>query len=226
MDPNQPLQLASVVSCEDCFAKFALPADQLPKGVTAYKMAEQLTQHLRTQRGFALSTAGYHTNGPGFWVSVAYYDCGLFLIKGDRSQSLGSDLDLLLLAFQHRVLQPLDPQMTDAKHYNVSTAYVNFSAFVAPIPNKAALLIAPQLSQQNKPGWQRVTVAEFLPRTTPTPPTTQITASIVRQPPVPTPPAAAPTAPAALKPGEVCPKCKAKVCQRQLLHGTYVGCLC
>src|SRR5207253_10856019 len=93
LDPARPLAPLLVASCHDCFARLGVPRALLPSGATANWLSGQLTQHLRKQRGFALSFSGYHTKGPGFWLSVAYYaTCGLFLINGERSRALGSDL--------------------------------------------------------------------------------------------------------------------------------------
>src|SRR4051812_16198521 len=76
LDPNKPLSPLVVVSCKDCFANFAAPVSLLPAGLDSYKLAAQLTQHMRTRRGFAQSVSGYFTTGPGFWFSAVYYPCG------------------------------------------------------------------------------------------------------------------------------------------------------
>src|SRR5262249_8590360 len=90
LDPARALAPLLVVSCHDCFARLGAPRSLLPSGATSSWLAGQLTQHLRKQRGFGLSFSGYHTKGPGFWLSVAYYNsCGLFLINGERSRTLG-----------------------------------------------------------------------------------------------------------------------------------------
>src|SRR5262249_1446398 len=109
LDPNKPPSSLVVVSGKDCFASFAVPTPPLPAGVDSYKLASQLTLHLRGKRGFSQSVSGYFTTGPGFWFSAAYYPCGVFLIHGERSRARGSDLDQLLLAFQHGLIVPLDP---------------------------------------------------------------------------------------------------------------------
>ena len=85
LDPARPLAPMLVVSCQDCFARLGVPRSLLPSGATSTWLAGQMTQHLRKQRGYGLSFSGYHTKGPGFWLSVAYYSaCGLFLINGER----------------------------------------------------------------------------------------------------------------------------------------------
>ena len=76
------------------------------------------------------------------------------------------------------------------------------------------MLGSPQIRTQPQPGWQKVTLAEFLP-------VSQAAAT-----------AASPTAvkacapPRQLKLGDVCPACGAEVKQRPLLNGSFVGCLC
>src|SRR5438094_3851970 len=103
LDAAQPLETVAVVSCLDCLSfKVGVRRTLLPGGGSSHTLASQLTQHVRTARGFGLSFSGYHARGPGFWLAVAYYPrCGVFLIDGARSRGLGSDLDLLLLAFNH-----------------------------------------------------------------------------------------------------------------------------
>ena len=199
LDPSSPLTPLVVVSCADCYSHLAVAAALLPAGMDAYRLAAHVTQHLRQQRGFVLSVSGYTTKGPGFWFSAVYYACGLFLIHGERSRQLGTDLDQLLLAFKHGVLTPPDPRMTDPKLYAVQTVYGHFAAPSARISSKQELLASPQVRSQTQPGWQKLTLAEFLPlaASSPTPPAA--------------PPPAKPTAPHVLAPGDVCPVCGAEV---------------
>jgi len=209
LDPARPLSPLVMVSCQDCLARVAVPASLLAAGTSSYNLARQLTDHLRAKRGFALSVSGYHVAGPGFWLSAAYYRSGLFLLSGERSRQLGSDLDLLLLAFRHGVLQPPDSRMRDPKQYALETVYVNYATFQPAVVGKQALLSAPQCRAQPRTGWQKVTLAEFLP-------VAQAQA-----------PAGGSSAPArTLKVGDVCPVCGAEVRLRPLLVGSYVGCLC
>src|SRR5262245_32796298 len=165
LDASRPLAPLIMVSCQDCLARIAVPSTLLPSGTSSYSLARLLTDHLRVQRGFALSVSGYHVAGPGFWLSAVYYPCGLFLVSAERSRQLGSDLDLLQLAFQHGVVQPLDPRMRDAKQYSVETVYVNFATCQSGITSKQALLGSAQCRAQPRTGWQKVTLAEFLPVT-------------------------------------------------------------
>lgn len=218
LDPARPLSPLVMVSCQDCLARIAAPVSLLPAGASSSSLARQLTDHLRKHRGFALSVSGYHVAGPGFWLSSVYYTCGLFLLSAERSRQLGSDLDLLLLAFQHGVLQPLDPRMRDAKQYALETVYVNFGTCQASVTNKQALLTSPQCRTQPRTGWQKVTLAEFIP--------------IARAPATAPPgngshaPSPVPVPAKPLKVGDICPACGAEFRLRPLLVGSYVGCLC
>jgi hypothetical protein len=223
LGPNQPLQPALQVSCKDCLSfKVAVLQSLLPGGTTIYALADQLSQHNRKLRGYDLTFSSYHARGPGFWLSAAYYaNCGLFLLDGSRSRSLGSDLDLLLLAFQHGVASPPDPRMRDPKLYSTQTVYVNYGGPVGPVACRQDLLAAPQSRQQPHPGFQQVTLAEFQPLARARPAAPPAPAGKV-----PTAAAAVRTPARQLKPGEICPVCKAEVKERALLNGTYVGCLC
>jgi len=215
LDVNQPLAPLVVVTCLDCLNKVGVLRSLLQPGTTTYTLADAVTQHLRAQRGFTLSLGGYHARGPGFWLSAVYFgNCGVFLLNGERSRQLGSDLDLLLLAFKHGVAQPHDRRMHDAQQYATQTVYLNCAAPLSPVPAKQSLLASPHVQTQPRPGWQRVTLAEFLP-----------TSRAAAPPAAVKPPAAGKPSPA-LKLGDICPKCKAEVRERYLLQGKYIGCLC
>jgi hypothetical protein len=220
LDPVRPPQPALLVCCQDCLSfKVAVLQSLVPAGTTIYTLADALTRHNRRLRGFDQSASGYHARGPGFWLSAAYYgSCGLFLLDGERSRSQGSDLDLLLLALRHGVLTPTDPRMLDVRMYSTQVVYVNYGGPIGPVACRQDLLCAPQCRPQPARGFQRVTLAEFGP----------IAARARPGAPAPAAPAAArPAAPTQpLKVGDICPVCKAQVCVRPLLHGTYVGCLC
>jgi hypothetical protein len=205
-----------VVSCKDCFANFAIPTSSLPAGVDSTQLAAQVTQHLRAQRGFAQSVSGYFTQGPGFWFSAIFYPCGLFLINGERSRARGTDLDQLLLAFQHGLLTPVDPRMLDAQQYNVQTVYGNFAGASGVPFDKADLLSLPQVRAQPVSGWQKLTLAEFIPLANAT------AAPAAKKPAKAAPPAKR----VPLKEGDICPVCGQEVKKRQLLSSTFVGCLC
>ena len=239
LDPAQPLEPLAVVSCEDCLARFAAPRSLLPHGVSSYWLADSLSQHIRSQRGFTFSFGGYHTQGPGFWLSAAYYGaCGLMLINGERSRKLGSDLDLLILALQNAVARASDPRMLDPSQYQTQTIYVNFSVPSGAIRNKNDLLASPVCRLQPHPGFQRVTLAEFLPVVasvrvgapmSAAPPHFQPQFSsqpLVPAPTAPLRPSVLKVKPANLKPGDICPVCNAEVRERWLLNVSFIGCLC
>lgn len=243
LDPAQPLEPLAVISCEDCLARFAAPRSLLPHGVSSYWLADSLSQHVRNLRGFTFSFGGYHTQGPGFWLSAAYYgSSGLMLINGERSRKLGSDLDLLILALQNAVTRASDPRMLDPSQYQTQTVYVNFSSASGAIRNKNDFLASPVCRLQPHPGFQRVTLAEFLPVSAAprlsaaasphllqpshsAPPLPAASASLT--PPAPSPrPLAAKPKPVSLKPGDICPVCGAEVRERWLLNVSFIGCLC
>jgi hypothetical protein len=216
LDPARPLAPLLVVSCHDCFARLGVPRSLLPSGATASWLSGQLTQHLRKQRGFSLSFSGYHTKGPGFWLSVAYYgSCGLFLINGERSRALGSDIELLVLAFRHGVAAPPDPRMMDTRQYATQEAYVRYTNPMAPVATRQALVTSPHCRSQPAAGFQRVTLAEFLP----------IARAAAPGPPGKGQGGATPGA-RSLRPGDICPVCGAEYRVRALLQGTYLGCMC
>src|SRR5262249_33710547 len=139
-----------------------------------------------------------------------------------------NDLDLLLLAFKHGVVQPVDPQMLDPHQYSVQVVYVNYATPPGPITCRQDLLAAPQCQQQPRTGFQRVTLAEFQPAgrqpaAGSSPSVVSVPAGAASRPAS----AGTPTAKSkALPVGAICPVCKAEVKVRPLLKGTYVGCLC
>ena len=210
LDAAKPLQPMVSVTCLDCLSRFGVPTALLSTGSSTHTLSAELTQHMRAKRGFALSVSGYHTGGPGFWLTAMYYSCGLFIVSGERSRQLGSDLDQLLLAIQNSILKAPDPRMADAKQYAIESAFVNFAQCQSTIRNKADLLASPQCKTAQQNGWKKVTLAEFLP--------------LAR---ANTPAPAKPTAaPRVLVKGDICPKCKAEVRDRPLLNRSYLGCLC
>jgi hypothetical protein len=256
LDPAAPPVLMLYASCEDCLGfKVGALLSVLPPGTTVYSLADQLTLHMRTERGFRLSIGGYHTAGGGFWLGAAYYDCGIFLLDGSRNPGQAFDLDLLMTAFRHRILPMPDPRMSDPKLYATTTVYLDYSSSPVHVLGKQDVLSSPQCSASPKPGFRRATLAEFLPLTTgahapnlpPGPPAGPPTLpALSRVPaPAPSPPLPAvlpprpqapgpqglkPTSPAPpparVRPGELCPVCGAEVRERELFSSTFVGCLC
>src|SRR5262249_5661985 len=153
---------------------------------------------------------------------------------GIRSRALGSDLDLLLLAFQHGVVQAPHPKMLDPRAYTTQAVYVNFAGPPSPITSRQTLLASPKCQLQPRTGFHRVTLAE----------SQQVAGQAAGGPGMPGGAAAAATATStsqppgrskqhsgtpssarSLKVGEICPVCHAEFRVRPLLQGTYVGCL-
>jgi hypothetical protein len=222
LDPAKPAQRSRNVSCSECYARLGALESLLPAGMNSATLASQLTQHVRGLRGYSLSSGGYHARGPGFWVSVVYFSSpGLFLIDGSRSRSLGTDLDLLLLAFQHGILQPFDPRLLDPAHYRTQSVHVNFATPPGQVRTKQDLLSWTGCRSQSTPGYQAATLAEFLPVANQVPAAAPASVAVKAAT-----PAAAPVARTAPKVGEICPVCKAEFRIRPLLHKTDLGCLC
>lgn len=237
------------VSCEDCLGfKVGALQSVLPPGTTVYSLADQLTAHMRKVRQYRMSIGGYHTSGGGFWLGAAYYDCGLFLLDGSRNPGHTRDLDLLMLAFKHRVLPMADPRMSDPKQYASLTVYLDFSMPIPTVHRKQDLLSSPQCSPSPRAGFRRATLAEFLPLTgSPVigPPTLPSlpqmplphTPQLGTNPPPPMPPPPPPPMPRASptiapvlssppKTGNICPVCGEEVRERELFSSTFIGCLC
>jgi len=231
LDPAKSPEHVIVVSCLDCLSfKLGVLQALLPPTSMSFWLADQLTRHVRKLRGYTLSFAGYHARGPGFWLSGVYYGhCGMFLLDGARSRSLGSDLDLLLLAFKQGVIQPPDARMNDPHLYTTQVVYLDLSNPLVPVASRQDLLASPLCQAQPKKGFHRVTLAEYQPVAgavaqaagKPAAPSALVAGSLSAK-------AANLTSAAArgLKAGDVCPVCKAVVCERPLLKGTYIGCLC
>jgi hypothetical protein len=205
------------VTCLDCLGHVGVLASLLPTGMYSYQLADQLSQHVRALRGYSLSVSGYHTNGPGFWLSAVHWaSCNMFLVCGDRSRSLGSDLDLLMLAFQHGVLKPSSPGMLAPASFTVQPLYHDAQQAMPVVTVKADLLTATGISTQPVKGWKELTLAEYVgpanPNSTvaPRPGATPATAVAVPAPGI----------------GQRCPKCGAEIRQRSLLNQTYFGCMC
>jgi hypothetical protein len=207
------------ITCLDCLLHVGVLASLLPNGLHSYQLADEVSRHLRARRGYSLSVSGYHTQGPGFWLSAVYWSsCNVFLIDGDRSRNRGTDLDLLMLSFQHGVLKPPVPAMLDPRSFVVTPIFLDVRQPIGPVVTKADLFTSAGVSALPKAGWKKVTMAEFVGA-------------------APQPAAVAPVAgfatidliglrPAGPTIGDRCPKCGAEVRQRSLLHQTFVGCMC
>ena len=222
LDGQAPLQPAVVIACQDCLSfKLSVLSSLLPAGMTSHRLAKEITRYAQQQRGVSLATSGYHVEGPGFWFHAAYYDsCGLFLLDGRSSRQLGSDLDLLMLAFQHQVLTMPDVRMFDPNNYSVQQIYLDTTSPLPKISNINDLLSAPEVSLRRPSGgrWRKATLAEFLLASSPVPVAQPVIVQLPDDDPEPSP--------VDLEPGDVCPVCNAEVKERQLLTGSFVGCLC
>jgi len=193
-------------------------ATTLPAGMTAYTLADALTAHMRSLRGYAWTISGYHAVGGGFWLSAASFTGGLFLIDGSRSRGNQSDIDLLIEAFKHQLAKPDDPGMLDPSLYSAETIHIDLTAPIGPVLQKQDILSSPQCSVMPKRGSRRVTLVAF-----------QASATAAPSPPVSAPPpqtSDATDAPRPLSLGETCPTCGAAFIERPLFSGTFVGCMC
>jgi hypothetical protein len=219
LDPTRPPQRGRVVSCSECYQKFGVIESLLPTGMDSHQLAQEVTRHIRAHRGYTLSIGGYHAKGPGFYVSAVYFSsCGVFLIDGARSRANGSDVDLLILALRHGVVQPFDPLLLDARHYRSRTVHVRCVPPPPPLRTVQDLLSWQGCQTHAATGFHPVTLAEFLPVSTAPAPARAATTSATSG----NATAAAPQR----KQGDICPVCKAVICVRPLLSGTYLGCLC
>jgi hypothetical protein len=218
-DPGPPV-VSFHAGCQDClmFHVGAL-ASLLPPAMTQYALAQELSDHLRTLRGYRWAVSGYHATGPGFWLSAAYYGDCLFLVDGARNHG-GKDVDLLLQAFKARIVLPDDPGMLDPSLYAADVVSLSCATPLGPIRGKVDLLRQPQCSPVLPPpqGYRRVCIVEYLPMTT--------AAAVVAQTTTAAPGAVVAAARPVLREGQVCPLCNAEVKERPLFSGTFVGCMC
>jgi hypothetical protein len=222
----------------------------LPAGTTQYTLAQELGAHMRAVRGYRWAFSGYHATGPGFWLSVAYYGDGLFLVDGSRNHGGAKDIDLLVQAFRARLAQPDDPGMLDPALYAADVVHLSCAPPLGPVRTKQDILRLSQCSLSPRQGFRRVSIVEFLPLTTaisafqpagpaggalPAPPPVIVKPGTAAPPPSSASPAARSspqhTAAGSLvqrapRLGEVCPRCGAEVKERPLFSGTFVGCLC
>lgn len=228
--------------CEDCLRfRLACRADALPPGVTHYQAAELLTQHVRSHRGYRLSVGGYHT-AISEWLSAVYWDAaGLFALHSDRGTGAGKPaLDVLIHALQKGLIRPLHPAMLDPQQYRTQEVFLS----VVPPPSvtsMATLLGSSHVATGWKPGYSRVTLAEFLPiaaqasagpaagAAQPAASATSANAAAVNVAAanaVAANAAAANAAPVVRQVGQACPECGEIIGERWLLTSTYIGCRC
>jgi hypothetical protein len=232
VDPARAPVTSFHAACQDClmFHVGAL-ASLLPPGTTQYTLAQELAAHMRAVRGYRWAFSGYHATGPGFWLSVAYYGDGLFLVDGSRNHGGAKDVDLLVQAFRARLAQPDDPGMLDPALYAVDVVHLSCAPPLGPVRTKQDILRLSQCSLAPRQGFRRVCILEFLPLTTALGPAHPATPSPAPVAPVgsvaPLPPPRRVVQPSrAPRLGEVCQACGAEVKERPLFSGTFVGCLC
>ncbi|HTV23888.1 MAG TPA: hypothetical protein VMG12_34595 [Polyangiaceae bacterium] len=165
LDPSQPPTPVLQASCSDCtlFRVGAL-ATTLPSGITSQRLADDLSQHVCTVRGYLWSTSGYSPTG-GFWLSAAYYGNGLFLVDGSRNNNQSSDVDVLISAFRHGMVIPEHPRMLMPSLYTSEVVYLDMSQPITPVQSKADLLASPRCRATRTPGFHRASILEFIPLT-------------------------------------------------------------
>ena len=151
-------------------------------------------------------------------------------------------LDLLAEAIQLRLVRAADPRMIDPQHYALQQVHIDVRQLPAVLLTPAQLRASAGFSLTPAPGFQRVTLAEFLPLTTVlSPPVAAQAASPPQAPPSGTTssPVAATSATTsatsspgagasrpALRLGDRCPVCGEVVSERALFSSVYVGCRC
>ncbi|MDA1014478.1 MAG: hypothetical protein O3A00_08510 [Planctomycetota bacterium] len=238
LNSTQPPERGVVIQCEGCLSFYVSTLDSLlPANMHEYRLAESLSQHVQQLRGVTAATGGYHVEASGFWLNAAYFaQGGFFLLDGKSSRNRGSDLDLLMLALNHGVLSVSEPGIDDPANYAVQTiAMDRKSGPTGQVTSVADLLAAPYVSTSptKPPGWQNVTLAEFLPVSTIAPsPSASLSAAATTAPARssaagdPSGATVADPTHGPLKIGDVCPNCGAEFRERTLLNDTYVGCLC
>lgn len=171
LNSTQPPERGVVIECKDCLSFYVSTLDSLlPAKMDEYRLAKSLSQHVQQLRGVTVATGGYHVEASGFWLNAAYFaQGGFFLLDGESSRNIGSDLDLLMLALNHGVLSVSEPGIDDPANYAVQTiAMDRTSGPMGHLTTVAHLLAAPYVSTSpTKPtGWLNVTLAEFLPVST------------------------------------------------------------
>lgn len=219
-DAAQPPRNVAVLRCADCLNHhLATDTQLLDPGVSARQLADEVAAHVRKHRGYAFSVGGYHTAGPGIWLSAAYWPkIGAFILSSRGSRL---PLDALMDAIQHGAVSVPDPRMGQASLYTVQDVYLSV---VPPprVPSVNALLTSSNVSTHPKPGYRSVTIAAFKP-------VAQGVSTAPHGPPSLPVPKAQPdpyVPPRRRRVGERCPVCGEKVAVRALFHSTYIGCGC
>ncbi len=202
VDPNQPPEYAVQIHCGDClsFHLVALVRD-LPKGVRARRLADEISEHMRTLRGYEWAVGGFHNSPASMWLSAAYYAAGIFLIGGERNKQFNDDVECLIAGFNAGLIKPADPGMLQTSNYRAMTIYVDMSAPILPVGELDDILNSPRCRTSYGPGFRAVTVAEYLPFTQATQPRFSTPVS----PANPSPQVAGGTPPAAIPPISLAP---------------------
>lgn len=256
-DPVQPLVPAVQVSCADCFSFYvASLASLLPAGMTGHTLANDLSAHMRSLRGYRWSISGYHlsSGGGGFWLSAASLTESLFLADGSRNHPRNrTEAELLVEAFRQKLAPHQDPRMLDPAQYTIDFIHLDLTTPLPPVKTRQDILSAAQVSASPTQRSRRVAVVELMPVAGavlgPPPPVPHAPAAPAPAPHAPALPAAVPLPPPVAPPvlassvsspakpaparppkqlrlGEVCPVCRAEYKERPLFTGSFVGCLC
>lgn len=212
-DPQQPARAIEVVHCSDCLSfHVAVDAQHLGPGVRRWDLADHLTAHVRSHRGYAMSVGGYHVAGSGFWLSAAYWaQIGVFVLNARNSKT---PLTALLEAMKHGVVLASDPRMTQPTAYSLHEVYLDV---VTPVVASSVqgLLQSPNVSPTRRPGFVPVTLAALQPAA----------GAVVPGQVSPAPARASRPGPRPSL-GDRCVVCGQKVEERPLFQGTFIGCGC
>lgn len=220
------------VHCSDCLTWHVGALTHLlpPSLQTPDAFAAKLSKHMRRTRGFVWSLSGYHlarhVAGGGFWLAAACLGAGLFVVQPDRGRGQASDaIQALLEAFRLKLAPCPGSGMLDAKEYAAQPIYLRYSPGDPVTPDKASLLASPQCRATAAPGFEAAMLVEHVPSLAAAGKTggsggssSVATASSST--------ALASSAQGLRAAGEVCSACGHPVRERQLLYGTYSGCLC
>jgi hypothetical protein len=217
------------VHCSDCLTwHIGVLTHLLPSSIHGPgALADELSRHMRRHRGFVWSLSGYHLAGHllggGFWMAAVCLGPGVFVVRPDRGRGQASDaIDLLIEAFHKKLAPCSGPGMLDAKEYAAQPIYLRYSLGDPVTPDKASLLGSPQCRATSAPGFEPAVVVEHLP-------SIAAAASTAGPSPVgvaPPSPSMASGSRALRAAGRVCSTCGHEVRVRQLLYGTYSGCMC
>jgi hypothetical protein len=229
-DVSQPTLPMVNVHCSDCLTWHVGALTHLlpPSLQTPDALAAKLSKHMRRKRGFVWSVSGYHLarhiTGGGFWLAAACLGPGVFVVQPDRGRGQPSDaIHVLMEAFRLKLAPCPGPGMLDAKEYAAQPIYLRYSPGDPVTPDKASLLASPQHRATWAPGFEAAMVVEHLPSLAAAGKTGGSASATT------TPPSALASSSRGLRTtgdGEVCSACGHPVRERQLLYGTYAGCLC